>query len=44
MKLGSSCYDSIRLCLSEICDSGLELELTQLVAERSHGHGMDVFT
>ena len=25
-------------------DSRLGLEVTQLVAERSHGHGMDVFT
>ena len=42
--LRSSCYDSIRLRLPEICDSGLTSEVTQLVAERSHDHGMDVFT
>ena len=30
--------------MPEICDSGFGLEVTQLVAERSHGHGMDVFT
>ena len=44
IKLRNSCYDSILLCLPEICDSGLGLEVTQLIAERSHGHGMNVFT
>ena len=44
MRLRKSCYDSILLCLPEICDDGLGLRVTQLVAERSHGHGMNVFT
>ena len=29
MRLGNSCYDSILLCLPEICDGGLGLEMTQ---------------
>ena len=43
IKLRNSCYDSILLCLPEIRDGGLGLEVIQLVAERSHGHGMNVF-
>ena len=43
IRLRNSCYDSILLRLPEICD-GLGLEVTQLVAERGHGHGMNVFT
>ena len=39
-----NCYDSILLCLSEICDGALGLDVTQLVVERGHGHGMNVFT
>ena len=30
--------------MCENCDNRLGLEVTQLVAKRSHGHGMDVFT
>ena len=41
IKLGNSCCDSILLCLTEISDDGFGLEVTQLVAERSHGHGMN---
>ena len=37
IRLRNSCYDSILLCLPEICD-GLGLEVTQLVAEHSHDH------
>ena len=32
------------LYVPEIYDNRLGLEVTQRVAERSHGHGMDVFT
>ena len=34
----------MRLCVPEFYDNRLVLEVTQRVAKRSHGHGMDVFT
>ena len=44
IRLRNSCYDSNLLCLPEICDGGLGLEVTQLVTECSHGLEMNVFT
>ena len=44
IRLRNSRYDSILLCLPEICDGRRGLEVTQLVAERNHGHGINVFT
>ena len=43
IRLGNSCCDLILLRLHEIRDAGLGPQVTQPVAERSHGHGMNVF-
>ena len=37
IRFRNSCYDSILLCLPEICDGGLGLEVTQLVTSWSPG-------